>query len=73
MSSSPNLLVGEHRAELAPDGRVGEVSIGEKQALEGELLRVRDPATQAEPLGDARRVDEIGVGRSQGFDAFDRA
>ena len=65
-------LVGEHRAELAPHGGVREVPVREQQTLEGQLLGVRDPAAQAEPLGGARGVDEIGIRRGERTDAVDR-
>ena len=65
-------LVGEQRAELAPHGGVREVAVGEKQTLEGQLLRVRDPTTQAEPMGGARGVDEVGIRRGERTNTVDR-
>ena len=73
MSSLAEPLVGEQRAELASHGGLRELRVREEQALEGQLLRVRDPATDAEPLGGARGVDEIGIRAGQRADAVDRS
>ena len=66
-------LVGKQRAELASHGGLRELRVCEEQALEGELLRVRNPATQAEPLGGSRGVHEIGIRRGQRANAVDRS
>ena len=71
LSAEP--LVGEQRPELASDRRVSEVRVCEEQPLEGQLLRVRDPATQAEPLCGARGIDEIRIGPGQRANAVDRS
>ena len=66
-------LVGKQRAELSSHGCLRELRVGEEQALEGELLRVRNPATQAQPLGGARGVHEIGIRPGQRANVVDRS
>ena len=54
-------LVREQRPELPSHGRIGEVAVREQQPLDGEPLRVRDPATEAESLRGPGGVDDVGV------------
>src|SRR5215510_8933465 len=54
-------LVGKQRAELPTHSRVREITVREQQPLESELLRIRDPTAQAEPLCGAGGLDKVGI------------
>ena len=71
MSSSPNR--SSAMSELASHGGLRELCGSARNSRSSALLRFWNPATQAEPLGGARRVHEIGIRPGQGANAVDRS